>query len=63
MLEIFRAQGLRARGLPAPVDKNGDYRVWRLEASEVGDEARAADLAQRFAAYVQHVAAKIDDEA
>lgn len=60
-LEIRRAQGLRARGLPAAVDKNGDYRVWRLEASEVGDDARAADLARRFAAYVQRVAVKIDE--
>lgn len=60
-LEILRAQGLRARGLPAAVDKKGDYRVWRLEASEVGDEARAADLARRFAAYVQRVAVKIDE--
>lgn len=62
-LEILRAQGLRARGLPAAVDKNGDYRVWRLEVSEVDDEARAADLARRFAAYVQRVAVKIDETA
>lgn len=62
-LEILRAQGLRARGLPAAVDKNGDYRVWRLDASEVGDEAQAVDLARRFAAYVQRVAVKLGETA
>lgn len=59
-LEILRTQGLRARGLPAAVDKNGDYRVWRLDASAVGDDEGVADLARRFAAYVQRVAVKMD---
>lgn len=62
-LEILRAQGLRARGLPAANEKNGDYRIWRLEAYEVEDEAQAADLARRFAAYVLRVAAKMGERA
>lgn len=62
-IETVRERGLRARGLPVAVGTNGDYRVRQLEASEVGDDAQATDLARRFAAYVQRVAAKIIETA